>query len=386
MKILHTADWHLGKIFAGRSFLEDQAYFMEKTLIPTITAEKPDCVVIAGDIFDRAIAPPEALRLFDEFLTHMAEMDVPLIAITGNHDGAERLRLGSRLMKKSGIHILTLASDCREPIMLTDADGLSAAVYPLPYFDLSEGKALLGIGESQGYSGVYRRTADSIELNTGADKNLLVSHCTVLGSERCDSESGVMVGGSSEVDKGCFKRFDAVLLGHLHSAQRAAKNVCYAGSPLRYSFDPGERDKSIGILELSAGETQYKTVPIKPLREMKSITGEFDRLMEQRELYSQDYIYFNLTDSQLIFEPLARLREHYPHTLGLRYAQSERTTGDDGRSELGRKLRERSLGDEEVFFAFMRQMCGLEPSEEQLELMKSLCEGAEEGGEAENET
>ncbi|MBQ9993675.1 MAG: exonuclease SbcCD subunit D, partial [Clostridia bacterium] len=364
-------DWHLGKMLFGRSMLDDQRYFIDNIFIPTIAEQSPDAIILSGDIFDRAIAPVAALELFDDLLTRIAETGIPFIAITGNHDGAQRLSLGSRLMRQSGIYIFTSLSDCLTPVTISSGDGTTAMIHPLPYFDASQAREFIG-ADSSGYDELFGGVLSRIDTSDRAAMHILAAHCTVLGSLRCESESGTMVGGSFEVGTESFAPFDAVLLGHLHSRQNPASNISYCGSPLRYSFDAGERDKSLQIIELTRDGCTIRPIPIKPLREMRVLRGSFDSLMSADA--SDDYIYAELEDDSLIYEPISRLRERYPNILGMRYADKQAIDGiGTQRAELTRKLRTRSLGDAEVLDAFLRQMCADAPTDGDFALFSELC-------------
>jgi len=373
VKLLFTSDWHLGKYIYSRSMLEDQQWFIDNCFFPAIEEYSPDCIVIAGDIFDRAIAPTAALALFDDVLTRIARMGIPLVAITGNHDGAERMALGTRIMRASGIHIFTEVGDCLDKVELTDADGLRVILHPLPYFDPSVARAFAGDEETRGYAELYAHALSRIDLSDGGTRHVLISHCTVLGSLFSDSESGVMVGGSSEIPAEYFAPYDLVLLGHLHSHQKPADNVIYSGSPLRYSFSTTERDKRLIMVDITSDNIEFTPLPVRPLRELRVIQGSFDWLLSDAVAPSEDYIHAELTDGQYIYEPMMRLREKFPNILGIRYSENVALGEDQGdRAMLRSRLRTRSIGDREIFDAFLRQMCGIEPTDDDLDRFDSL--------------
>ncbi|MCL2486962.1 MAG: exonuclease SbcCD subunit D [Oscillospiraceae bacterium] len=379
MKILHTADLHLGKILFGRTAIEDQEYFAREIFLPACRRERPDCVIIAGDVFDRAVAPIPALNLFDEIMTAVAGENIPLVVISGNHDGADRMVLGARLMEPSGVYIRTSLHDVRKPVVIGDL-----AIHTLPYFDPPQGKAFLGREDAMPYDEIFAAVIDSIDVSDRSLTHILAAHCTVLGSTRCEAESGVsniiQIGGSDQVPPEIFDKFDYALLGHLHQNQPRGDKAAYAGSPIKYSFDPNERDKALNLLEIGKGSVDLHKIPIAPLRDMIVIRGKFDDLMSGEG--SGDYYFAELTDRELIYEPMARLRTVYPNILSMRYADPSfarrlRGEGPDGgdRGELRDKLRVRALGDAEVFSAFLRQMCAADPTDAQLELFLSLCGG-----------
>lgn len=373
MKLLFSSDWHLGKYVASYSMLEEQRWFIDNVYFPAIERHEPDALVIAGDIYDRAVAPTAAIALFDDFLTRVAELGIPLIAISGNHDGAERMSIGTRIMRSSGIYIFTDASRPEETVSVRGRDGVTAVFHPLPYFDPSMARAVTGDEDAREYSELFRKVIGRMDISDRSVRHVLISHCTVIGSTFSDSESGVMVGGSSEIDPACLSGFDAVLLGHLHSAQQPVSNAAYSGSPLRYSFSSSEHDKKLMLVSL--GETTaFEPLPIVPRREMRTLTGTFDHLMSGDVPASDDFISAELTDSQFIYEPMSRLREKFPNILGVRYSEYVDFDGDQpDRSELRSRLRSRTIGDRDVFCAFLKQMCGTEPEDADLEHFDSLC-------------
>lgn len=374
MKILHVADLHLGKMIFGRSMLEDQQYFIENILLPAVMEEQPDCVTIGGDVFDRSVAPTGALELFDRLITSLAGQTETVI-ISGNHDGAARMSIGAQLMERAGVHIRTSLTGCDKPVIITGRDGRRAAIYALPYFDHSQAREFLGMDEQKEYDKLFAEITGRMDVSDKETAHVLLAHCITLGSASCDSESGSMVGGSNEVPLSCFEKFDCTLLGHLHSPQHFGPHIAYAGSPLRYSFDKAERDKAMLVAEITDGACSIRRLPIAPLRCMRVIRGTIEQLLTEQ---SDDYCFAELCDRQLIFEPMYQLREKYPNILGMKYAETE-AVGDSGseRSELRGKLRDRSLGDNEVLDAFMRQMCGVVPDENDAAVFARLCEMAD---------
>lgn len=365
MKLLCTSDWHLGKTVFGRSMLEDQRYFIENSFYPLVGSGEYDAVLLAGDIFDRSVAPPEALALFDEVLGFMTEHDVPLLAITGNHDGAQRLSLGTRLWRRAGIYLATSLNECLTPIRLGETE-----IFLLPYFEPAEARALLGAQERMSCSELYCELTEKMSRSmTDGCTQLLLSHCTVLGSSRCDSESAG-VGGAAEISAEAFAPFDFSVLGHLHSPQQIRETVRYCGSPLRYSFDRNERDKAFLVLETGEAGVTASYIPITPLRELVTLRGSFDELMNG-EQHLHDYITAELTDDSLIYAPKAKLEQRYDFVLGLKYVG--RGAGSDAaREQLREDMRTSVLSDEQVFRCFVREMRGAEPEESDVRLFLSL--------------
>lgn len=374
MKILHTADWHLGKLVYGVSMLEEQKYFLEETLFPAIEREQPDCLVLAGDIFDRNIAPPQAIRLFDAFILKLhSTYGLPLLAITGNHDGQDRITLAAELLRDKGIYISTKISDAFSPVVLTK-NGAAYHFYLLPYFEPAQLRAELQNEGIKGFADAYRAAAGHIAQGFEENAvNILVSHCFVTGCTVSDSESPLYVGGSGEISADAFSPFDLTLLGHLHAPQQAGKNAYYSGSPLKYSFDEEHQKKSLSVIELDCGKTAVRRIPIKARHDMKTIRGSFSSLCEQgKKKQDTDYIFASLTDDHPIYMPVDRLREFYPNLLGLKSEFLSRT-GSENNCTI-----KRTSTDDEIFTQFITQICSSEVTESDRALFHSAMDEVRE--------
>lgn len=373
MKILHTSDWHLGKIVLVQSMLEDQRYFIENVFLNTLDKYRPDVIVLAGDIFDRSIAPVSAIALFEELLYKVAERKIPLIAISGNHDSPERLIPAAKLLRSSGIYLANAMSDFPEPIDITAADGSRARFFCLPYLDISMAKAFTGNDEIKSINDAYRAVLDTASDKLSGDcPNILVTHCTVTGAITCESESSISVGGAQQVSSDLFSAFDLTCLGHIHSPQRAGGSARYSGSPLRYSFDKNERDKKMFLYDTSDG-IHVTEIPITPLREMRTVKGSFDELMDVPDNCSQDYIFAVVDDDHLIYEPMSRLRIKYPNLLILEQLYLSRTTAEeDVSSELKEKIRKNAITDEEIVISFLKDICMVEPAEDDIAFFNEI--------------
>ena len=374
MKILHTSDWHLGKIVMVRPMLDDQRHFIENVFLPALDKHAPDVIVLAGDIFDRSIAPIPAIDLFEKALYRIAEKGIPLIAVSGNHDSAGRLLPASRLLRSSGIYLAHSVSDILEPIEITARDGSRARFFCLPYFDITMAKDFTGRAELGNMNEAYRAIFEMIgDRLTDDCPNILVTHCTVTGSLTCESESGISVGGAQQVSSDIFSGFDLTCLGHIHSPQWAGGHARYSGSPLRYSFDSNERDKKMLLYDTSAGMSVTE-IPILPAREMRVIRGTFEELIDVPDNFSQDYIYAVVDDDHLIFEPMARLREKYPNLLNLEQTYLTRTVSEGADSDVGRRIAANAITDEEIVAGFLRDICKREPTEEMMSFFREISE------------
>lgn len=384
MKILCTSDLHLGKAIYSVSLLEEQESFIYDILLPTIEREQPDALIIAGDIFDRSIAPVAAINLFDRLIAELCARRLPLLAITGNHDGAQRMTLGADLLKLSGIHLATSLENALEPVLITAADGERAAISLVPHFDSPHAREFLKAHTSledidqldlPGLSKEIFALAQQKCAATGAGTTIAVAHLTMFGALRCESESAVSVGCSEEVGSECLAPFSFGVLGHIHSPQKAGENVRYCGSPLRYSFDKNERDKSLLMLEISGSKVSHRLIDITPRRQMRVLRGLLDDIIAQAHAAPNsrdDFIFAELEDETRFHEPLARLREVYPNTLGLRYVATSTQVRTAEREQLRQSLRGGSLSDIEILRSLVAEVAQTQPSEAEEALFLEL--------------
>lgn len=377
VKLLHTSDWHLGRMLYGRSLLQDQAYFLEHCFFPAIEAERPDCVVLAGDIYDRAVAPAAAIRLFDQVLGELNRMGVPLLAITGNHDGADRVVIGASLLRERGVVIASRLEESEVPLIL-QKDGQRVALYPLPYFEPAEARAYLGREELRGFQEAYAAVLEGLRQRLNPEEsNVLVSHCFVTGCTGSDSESPLYIGGSGEVSATVFEGFDYVALGHLHAPQKAGGQGRYAGSPLKYSFDEAKQKKSLTVVEIEGKRVAARQLPIGPLHDLRNIEGDFAELLARgKEAPSEDYLFARLTDEAPIYMPMEQLRAYYPNLLGL--TSGWMLAGAKKRNEMLERLTGADQEENVVFDAFMRQICQMEPTDADHQVLQEALKRAAE--------
>lgn len=376
MKILHTSDWHLGKTVMQHSMLDDQEYFIDKILLPTIDTENPDALIIAGDIFDRPVAPVEAVRLFSRAVNEIcAVRKIPALVIAGNHDGADRLAVYSELLRSQGLYLSARPLDT-QPVRFEDSLG-EVYFHLLPFFDAALVRDILGRDDIHGQNAAFKEIMKEIHPVKGA-RNVLIAHCFAAGSSTCESESPLSVGGSDEVDPALFSSFDYTALGHLHGPQKVGLNGAYSGSPLKYSFDEEHQKKSITVINLE-NDVKIKRVPIKPLHDMRTIKGGIKDIIagSEKDIGLGDYIFADLTDTRPVYEPMALLREHYPNVLGLRPGWIN--SGEDlKRAELKEGLRTGS-SDRLLFEEFLKQVCGVEPQEDEISVFEEMMKKAGDG-------
>ena len=333
MKFLHLSDLHLGKRLLGCSLLEDQRYILEQ-LLPI--AREADAVLIAGDVYDKAVPSAEAVALCDWFLTRLAGQGTPVLLISGNHDSAQRLAFGARLMAGGGIHIAPVFSGAPDPVLFRDRWG-EVAVYLLPFLKPVSVRQVYPEEEISSYQDALACVLRHMPLDPDR-RNLLVAHQYVAGAKQCQSEE-VSIGGLDQVDASLFDAFDYVALGHLHTPQWVGrKTVRYCGTPLKYSFSEAGQEKAALLVTLEEkGAVQLERRPLTPLRELSTLRGTYLELTDRRfykDRNTRDYLHIVLTDEEDIPQALGRLRAVYPNLLSLEYdnrrTQSSQTVIPDG--------------------------------------------------------
>lgn len=254
MRILHTSDWHLGRSFHRVPMLDAQADYLDH-LVRTVREHEVDAVLVAGDVYDRAVPPLAAVRLFDDALHRLAAAGVPTVMISGNHDSAHRLGVGAGLIARAGIHLRTDPADCATPVVLHDAYG-DVAFYGLPYLEPALVKDTLGATKA-GHEAVLTAAMDRVRADLAdrpaTTRSVVLAHAFVAGGEPSDSERDITVGGVAAVPAGVFDGADYTALGHLHGCQTVTERVRYSGSPLAYSFSEATHRKTMWLIDLGAG-------------------------------------------------------------------------------------------------------------------------------------
>ena len=335
MKMIHLSDLHIGKRVHEVSMTEDQEYILTK-ILRLCDDEKPDAVLIAGDVYDKSVPSAEAVTLFDDFLCRLAKRSVPVMIISGNHDSPERLAFGGRLLEGSGIHISPVYDGTLTPITLEDRHG-AVDFWLLPFIKPIHVKRFFPDEEIVTYTDAVRAALKDLPLDPQR-RNVLVTHQFVTGAATCESEE-LSVGGSDNVDASVFDGFDYVALGHIHGPQNIGTNrIRYCGTPLKYSFSEAGHYKSVTLAELGEkGDLKLRTLPLIPKRDLRQLRGSFAQLTDP-EQYRQgakdDYLHIVLTDEEDIPEAVGKLRLIYPNILKLSYdntrTREDRTVGDAG--------------------------------------------------------
>lgn len=320
MRFLHLSDLHLGKRVCEFSMLDDQRYILEE-ILSLLDTRPVDAVLLAGDLYDKPVPPAEAVRLLDWFLTELADRKLPVFAISGNHDSAERVAFGAHLLAGSQVYVSPVFEGAPAPITLTDAYG-PVDIYLLPFLKPATVRPIYPDEPIESYSDalgcVLRRCAPD-----PARRSVLVAHQFVAGAAACESEEP-SVGGLDCVDAALFDGFDYVALGHLHSPQKVGRDTLrYCGTPLKYSFSEAHQHKSAAFVELGPkGEVTLTTAPLTPKHDLRELRGSYMELTDRRSYAgtaTDDYLHITLTDEQDVPDALARLRVIYPNLMRLDY-------------------------------------------------------------------
>lgn len=340
MKLIHLSDLHLGKRLCEQPLLEDQRAVLRQVL-DVLDEERPDGVLIAGDVYDRPVPPAEAVQLFDDFLVALAGRGTAVFVISGNHDSPERIAFGGRLMRESRVFLAPVFDGRVEPVTLTDEHG-PVDVYLLPFLKPAGARRFFPDRAIESYTDAVAAAVEAMAPDP-ARRSVLVTHQFVTGAARCDSEE-LSVGGTDNVDAAVFAPFDYVALGHLHGPQAAGRpTVRYCGSPLKYSFSEAGQTKSLTVVELAEkGRVTVRVRPLVPPRELTELRGRYEELTLRRFYeaggFQQHYLHITLTDETDIPDAVGRLRAIYPHLLRLDYDNARtRALGWEGEAAPARQ-------------------------------------------------
>ena len=379
MRFLHTADWHLGRIFYGQYLTDDQAHVLENQFFSILKDEKIDGILLAGDVFDRAVPPIEAIELWDSIITRLAmDYKVPLFVVSGNHDGAERLEVGRSMLSQSGIHIWGSPHHALQPFEFEGSDG-KIAICPMPFSEPRRIGDALGLGttasktvdidmtEDSLFSYVETNEQEPVSLNlhnydqmyqAWSDylykqvpkgmRSIAISHAFVMGGDVGGSERTLSIGGSEQVSPQVFKDFHYTALGHLHGPQRmGADYIRYSGSPLKYSFDEHTQKKSFTIIDMDAkSNVDISTIPVDAKRDVVILEGYFEDLLNNKELqakHKDDYVQARLLDTMPIMDGMAKLRQVYHRCMTIDLVGRVATPMADMDEAVFKELNEREL-------------------------------------------
>lgn len=319
MRFIHTADWHLGRLFNSVHLTDDQAIVLD-AFCDIVRQTRPDAVVIAGDIYDRSVPPPEAVDLFNRILTRLAiELNTPVILIAGNHDSPQRLGFANQLLAHRAVHIFGPLTAPVGTVTLADADG-PVHFHCLPYADPATVRACFDDSSARCHESAMKCCLDRIRADRPHGRHVLVAHAFVVGGAESESERPLSVGGAGTIPAEIFDGFDYVALGHLHGPQQLpGGKVRYSGSPMKYSFSEAAHVKGVVLVEIDgAGTCQCQTIPLKPPRDVRDIRGTLAGLLAAAPADgSDDYIRVFLEDDGPVFDAMGRLQAIYPTALAI---------------------------------------------------------------------
>ncbi|MBC2876366.1 MULTISPECIES: exonuclease SbcCD subunit D [Streptomyces] len=321
MRLLHTSDWHLGRSFHRVGLLDAQRAFLAH-LVDAVREHAVDAVLVAGDVYDRAVPPLAAVELFDEALHRLAETGVPVVMISGNHDSARRLGVGAGLLGRAGVHLRTDPAGCGTPVVLSDAHG-DVALYGLPYLEPALVRTALD-ARGAGHAAVLEAAMDRVRADLAArpagTRSVVLAHAFVAGGAASDSERDITVGGAAAVPPEIFDGVDYAALGHLHGCQTITDRVRYSGSPLAYSFSEATHRKTMWLIDLDAdGTVTGERIDCPVPRPLARIRGRLDELLDDPALdrHEDAWVEATLTDPVRPKDPMARLAARFPHVLSL---------------------------------------------------------------------
>ena len=390
MKLIHTADLHIGKSICEHSMLDEQRHILS-SILEVVKEEKPDAFLIAGDVYDKSVPSAEAVAVLDDFLVQLSGTGTRVFVLSGNHDSAERIAFGGRLMESRGVHMSPVYSGEFAPVTMQDEFG-EVDVWMLPFVRPATVRACLGSDAERGqvtdYTSAMGLAIAQMHFKEGR-RNVLLAHQFVTGAERSDSEENM--GGLDNVDASVFDSFDYVALGHIHKPQNVAKDasgngrVRYSGTPLKYSLSEANHKKSLTVVELGGAITggladiALREIPLTPKHDVREIKGTFAELVSsefQREQLAEglkldDFVYVKLTDENDVPDAVLKLRGIYPNLMMLDY-DNERTrnqhiTVGDGKVEQKTPM--------ELFGEFFSDMTNRELNEEEREFVQDIIDG-----------
>lgn len=406
VKIIHTSDWHIGKVVNEISMLEDQIHILDE-IIDILNEEKPHVLVIAGDLYDRSVPPASAVEVLDGFLNKIVlELKIPIISIAGNHDSPERLAFASGMLKKQKFHMQGVLKDEIEKVTLRDEYG-EVDFYLVPYADPAIVRHVYKAENIKSHDDAMKKIIEIIEEKMDKNKrNVLVTHGYVTfmgessdenmalreaaideegrkvraGLEVSESERPLSIGGTDLISGKHFSSFNYVALGHLHGAQKVGSDrIRYAGSLLKYSFSEERQKKSVTIVDLNKdGEVNVALKSLNPIRDMRTIKGDLDYLTSPEfyeKLNKEDYIYALITDDGEVLDPMLKLRAVYPNVMGLR-RESSRSLEEENLVRGNHKTKTKL----ELFEEFYENITLKTFDEERKEVISEVLEEVQRGG------
>ena len=371
MKFLHLSDLHIGKRVNEFSMIEDQQYILQQ-IIEIIDREKPEAVVIAGDVYDKSIPSVEGVSLFDYFLTKLCNLNTTIMIVSGNHDSADRLNYGGKILERNNIYIAGIFGGTVKSVELRDQYG-PVTFYLLPF--IKPAMVTSYFPEVETYQDALQAVVGATEVDS-LQRNVLVAHQFIVSGgespERSESELESL-GGLDQIDASVFDDFDYVALGHLHGPQRIGRDtIRYAGSPLKYSFSEVKQKKSVTMVTLNEkGQASFELLPLMPLRDMREFEGKIEELVDEK-YYTKDYIHVTLTNEENIIDPMGRLRTVYPNIMKLDFRNSRTAVKENARMAAQDVKNSSPL---QLFHEFYEMQNNQPMNEMEIEIMTKLLEG-----------
>lgn len=374
MKFIHTADWHLGKLVQGVYMTEDQRYVLQQ-LIDTIEKERPDALIIAGDLYDRAIPPTEAIDLLDELLDRVVlELNTPVLAISGNHDSPDRLNFATRIMEGRGLHLVGQLRREIKPVVLKDDYG-EVHFHLVPYADPAQVRHVYGDEQIRTHDDAMQAiTHKIVEAMDPSVRHVFVGHAFVTPSgepqsNTSDSERPLSIGGAEHVRAEYFRAFHYTALGHLHQAHYVLQdNIRYAGSPLKYSISEEHHNKGFYVVELDgAGQVRIDKREFRPLRDMRRVEGRIEEI--ERHPVNEDYVFITLLNENPVLYPMEKVRAVYPNALHVERRITLGLGAASGEADEPADASRRHTDPIALFDAFYEQVRGIPLEQEKKQLV-----------------
>lgn len=373
MKLLHIADLHIGKRVNEFSMLEDQKYILND-IMRIVDEVKPTAILMAGDIYDKSVPAGEAVEVLDEFLTELANRQVQVFMVSGNHDSPERLNFGSRIMEKSGVHIAGTFNGKLKQVTLQDGEG-PVNIYLLPFIKPAMVSPYYPDQEILSYEDAVRSVINACQVDV-QERNILIAHQFITNAgkepERSDSET-ISIGGLDSIDASVFAAFDYVALGHLHGLQSIGRDtIRYAGSPLKYSFSEVRHDKSVTMLEfIKKGTLNIETYPLTAMRDMREIKGPLAELIRTASL-CQDYVRAIITDEEEVYDAIGQLRQVYPNVMRIDFEHNLAKQAADSKTAASGDIARKS--PQELFEEFYSKQNEKDMTAEECRIMLEILE------------
>jgi exonuclease SbcD len=375
MRFVHLSDLHIGKRVNEFSMLEDQEFILTK-ILNIIDEQKPDGVIIAGDVYDKSVPSAEAVELFDDFLVRLSKRNLKVFVISGNHDSAERVAYLSAVVKAAGVYFSPVYDGECEKVTFTDAYG-EVDIWLLPYVRPVNVRAVCEGFEGNRFCEAVEYITERIPMDP-EKRNVLVTHHFVVGGEVTEEDE---LGGAGLVPARIFDGFDYTALGHLHGAHPVGRTCRYSGSPLKHSFNEIGDEKTVALVELrEKGEVLVECVPLHPLRDLREVRGTYDEVVHTglHDPAKEDYIRVVLTDEEDILDAAVKLRVVYPNLMRLAYDNRRTREYREIGGSAADVPEDGAIRPEDVFAELFELQNNVPPDEELLDVVRGIFETCEE--------